>query len=69
MQNVIELVIHDDGEFQIVMNALDSERFDFMVTTKSGESCFEHSDGSPQHFDTVVEAVEAYNIVVDEERR
>lgn len=64
---MIEMVIHDDGYFKIVMNALDAEHFDFMVTTKSGESCFVNNDGSPQHFDTVIEAVEAYNIV-DEER-
>lgn len=69
MKNVIEQIIHDDGNFRIVLIALDAEHFDFMVTTKSGESCFVNHDGSPQHFDTVVEAVEAYNIVVDEERR
>jgi hypothetical protein len=69
---MVEMVIHDDGygdnSLQIVMVAIDSKHFKFLVQNKSGQSCFMRDANTPHYFNTVVEAVEAFNIVEDYER-
>lgn len=60
---MIEIIIHDDGTLKIVMITNDSKNFKFDVRNKYDKSCFMISKDTPQLFDTVIEAVEAYNLI------
>lgn len=60
---MVEIILHKDDNLQIVMIATDSTHFKFDVRNKFDKSCFMLDKDTPQYFDTVVEAVEAYNLI------